>query len=312
VSRSSIAARSPLGLLALSVLALGAARSPESEKHTLQSGGRERSYRLYVPTRIATGAPAALVLVFHGGRGDGAGMERLTGFDAIADRDGFLVAYPDGVGRQWNDGRDVAEFQTTRDRVDDVAFVSELIDEIARRHPVDSKRVFATGISNGAIFSHYLGARLASRIAAIAPIAGGIAEPYRPRFRPERPVSVLMMNGSDDPLVPYRGGPVGGTHGRVLGADESAALWAAADQCSKDPKTDTLPDSDPKDGCRVKRELWPGGREGTEVQLYRFDGGGHTWPGGPQYLPKLVIGAVCRDVDATPVIWAFFRAHPRA
>jgi polyhydroxybutyrate depolymerase len=300
-----------IGLLAFTALALGAA-APSSEKHTLLAGGRERTYRLYVPSHLTTEKSSALVLVFHGGRGDGAGMERLTGFDALAEHEGFLVAYPDGVDRQWNDGRDVAEFRTFRDRVDDVAFISELIDEIAKRHPVDAKRVFATGISNGAIFSNYLAARLATRIAAIAPVAGGIAEPFRPRFRPEKPVSVLMMNGSDDPLVPYGGGNVGGTHGRVLGADESAALWAAADRCAKDAKREALPDADSKDGCRVVRALWTGGGEGTEVALYRFDGGGHTWPGGPQYLPRALIGSVCRGVDATPVIWAFFRAHPRA
>jgi polyhydroxybutyrate depolymerase len=169
----------PVALVALAAASLlhafvGAApaRTMAAESHTLLSGGRSRTYRLHVPSGPHDGRPAALVLVFHGGRGDGESVERLTGFDALSDREGFLVAYPDGVGKQWNDGREVADFETFQDHVDDVAFVADLIDAIGNGHAVDPKRVFATGISNGGIFSHYLGARLSGRIAAIAPVAG--------------------------------------------------------------------------------------------------------------------------------------------
>lgn len=287
-----------------------AAAPLSAESHTLLSGGRPRTYRLHVPPRLHTDKPAALVLVFHGGRGDGESVERLTGFDALSDREGFLVAYPDGVGKQWNDGRDVADFETFKEHVDDVAFVSDLIDGIGKDHAVDPKRVFATGISNGGIFSHYLGARLSGRIAAIAPVAGGIAEPFRKSFKPDRPVSVLILNGTEDPLVPYGGGSVGGTHGAVMHTEAAARLWSGVAECKRSGK-DTLPDVDPNDGCRVTLWRWTSGREGTEVLLYEIDGGGHTWPGGPQYAPKALIGRVCRDFDATRTIWEFFREHPR-
>ncbi|HEY2798536.1 MAG TPA: PHB depolymerase family esterase [Thermoanaerobaculia bacterium] len=304
--------RSLASALLVAAATAGPARLHASEPKTLAAGGRTRVYRLHVPHGLPADKPAALVLVFHGGRGEGATMERLVEFDALADREGFLVAYPDGVGKQWNDGREVAEFESFREKVDDVAFVSALIDAIAKDHRVDPRRIFATGISNGGIFSHFLAARLAGRIAAIAPVAGGIAEPFRASFQPERPVSVLMMNGTEDPLVPYHGGSVGGgKHGRVLDTDEAARMWAAADGCAKDTRVETLPDADPHDGCRVRRSRWTGGREGTEVVLYTFERGGHTWPGGPQYLPRLMIGRVCHDVDATRVIWEFFKAHPR-
>jgi polyhydroxybutyrate depolymerase len=299
-----------LVLLALTGIAVSAAAPPRSTRHEIQAGGLSRSYRLHAPPSLDKSRPAPLVLVFHGGRGDGESVERLTGFDALADREGFLVAYPDGFGKQWNDGRDVADFETYRKGVDDVAFVSALIDAIAKEHAVDPRRVFATGISNGGIFSHYLGARLSTRIAAIAPVAGGVAEPFRARFEPERPVSVLILNGTEDPLVPYGGGNVGGTHGRVLSTEDAVRLWTAADGCAAPPKIEILPDTDPADACRATRSTWTGGRDGAEVVLYTFEGGGHTWPGGPQYLPKLVIGRVCRDVDATRIIWDFFKAHP--
>jgi polyhydroxybutyrate depolymerase len=300
-----------LVVLALTGLAVSAAEPLRSTKHEIPAGGRTRTYRLYAPASLQKSKPAPLVLVFHGGRGDSESVERLTGFDALSDREGFLVAYPDGFAKQWNDGREVTDFETYKERVDDVAFVAALIDAIAKEHPVDPKRVFATGISNGGIFSHYLAARLSSRIAAIAPVAGGIAEPFRASFKPERPVSVLMMNGNEDPLVPYDGGGVaGGKHGRVVPTEVAARLWTEADGCARD-ETDVLPDTNPDDGCRVQRRRWRGGREGTEVVLYTFEGGGHTWPGGPQYLPRLVVGRVCLDVDATPAIWEFFKTHPR-
>jgi polyhydroxybutyrate depolymerase len=301
-----------LVFLALAGLALAAAAPPPVEERTISAGGRARTYRLHVPPGLARDKPAALVLVFQGGEGDGLSAERLTGFDAVADREGFLVAYPDGVGKHWNDGRENRDFETYRQRVDDVAFVSDLIDAIAKDHAVDPRRVFATGISNGGIFSHYLGARLSTRIAAIAPVAGGLAEPFRQSFGPERPVSVLILHGTEDPLVPYHGGGVRrGTHGRVLDTQEAAHLWAAADGCARTDPTETLTDADPKDGCRVSRTRWAGGREATEVVLYEMQGGGHTWPGGRQYAPKHVVGRVCNDVDATCTIWDFFREHPR-
>lgn len=302
--------------LAAGILAAAAARALlasgaglRSEKQTVLAQGRTRSYRLYVPVGLPRDGTAALVFVFHGGEGNGASAERLTGFDDLADREKFVVAYPDGWGRHWNDGREVDSFDSHRDPVDDVAFVSALIDAISAAHHIDPLRVYATGISNGAIFSNDLGARLAGRIAAIAPVAGGLAEPTRSAFRPSHPVSALIVNGTEDPLVPYGGGAVSKTHGRVLGAEETARLWAQADGCrsaaAKEAPTAVV------DGCSTVRTSWTGGRNGTEVILDTIEGGGHTWPGGPQYLPRLLIGRACPQPDATKEIWEFFRAHPR-
>jgi len=292
---------------ALALLAL--APGLRSTTKAVSSGGRERTYRLYVPPALPHNVPAALVVVFHGGDGNGASAERLTGFDDLADRQKFVVAYPDAWGRHWNDGRDVDAFDSYRDRIDDVAFVSSLIDAISAAYRIDPRRVYATGISNGAIFSNFLAARLADRIAAIAPVAGGFAEPLRSGFRPSRAVSVLIINGTEDPLVPYTGGAVSRTHGRVLGAEETARLWADADGCRHDTSRDAPTAA--VEGCRTVRTRWAGGRDGTEVVLDTIEGGGHAWPGGPQYLPRLFIGRACPQPDATTEIWDFFRAHPR-
>lgn len=301
------------GLLALGGLLLVLVDpAAAAETLRLETGGRTRSYVLHVPARLPAEKPAPLVLVFHGGSGTGAGMERLTGFSALADREGFLVAYPDGVGRNWNDGRGIESARAQREDVDDVGFVAALIDAIGRRHPVDPHRVYATGISNGGVFSHYLGARLASRIAAIAPVVGGIAEPFRPAFAPAAPVAVLILQGTADPLVPYAGGGVlQGRRGRIISTDEAVRLWVEADSAARDATVEDMPDRDPADGCTARRFVHAGGRGGTEVVLVRLEGGGHTWPGGPQYLPSSLIGRVCRDFDATALIWEFFRGHPK-
>src|SRR5882724_4783890 len=248
------------------------ASAAATESHSIAIDGRPRSYRLHIPSGLSDTAPAPIVLVFHGGGSNGRGMERFTGFSRLADREAFIVVYPDAV---------------------------------------DGKRVFATGISNGGIFSHYLAANLADRIAAIAPVAGGLADPFYRSFAPSRPVSVFILQGAADPLMPFDGGAVAFRRGQIIATDETVRLWRQLDRTRALPATGVLPDIDPGDGCRVRWSSWGGGRLNTEVLLYVQEGAGHTWPGGSQYLPKSVIGGVCRDFDATLAIWDFFKAHPR-
>lgn len=287
--------------------AASASHQGAANNHSIAVAGTPRSYHLHIPPQLPATQPAPLVLVFHGGGGSGRQMERLSKFDDLADKDGFLVAYPDGIDHHWNDGR-----KNTAGPNDDVQFVDQLIDDVGKQHPVDPKRIFATGISNGGIFCHYLAARLSRRIAAIAPAAGGIARDYQAQFAPADPVSVFIINGDADPLVPFAGGEVPvGRKGAVIPTTQGAEDWARVDACQPADKPIALPDTDPDDGCTVEFTRWPGGRAGTEVWLYVIHGGGHTWPGGPQYLPRIVIGNVCRDFDATDEIWRFFQLHAR-
>ncbi|HJR04356.1 MAG TPA: PHB depolymerase family esterase [Methylomirabilota bacterium] len=289
---------------------LPAAADRATQTHTIEVGGLTRTYLLHVPPGPPAG-PVPLVLVFHGGGGSGLGTERLTRFSELGDREGVLVAYPEGVGRNWYDGR---EFTTGsrahRERIDDVGFVAAMLDAVARAHAVDPGRIYATGISNGAVFSHYLAAHLSARIAAIAPVVGGIADPPDAWLRPDRPVSVLILQGTTDPLVPYRGGAVAFGRGRIIDTEEAARRWARLNGAEAEPRSTPLP-APGKDHCGGLRLTYPGGRDGSEVVLVRLDGGGHTWPGGTQYLPEGLVGRVCRDFTATSVIWEFFRAHPK-
>ena len=292
---------------------LAGAASAQTTVRTVTVGGLARQYRLHVPPQLPHDGTAALILVFHGRGGDGAGMERLTGFSDLADRAGFVVAYPDGIDRSWNDGRAVSGSAAQRPNVDDVAFVSAVIDTLTAELHLDPRRIFATGLSNGGTFSHYLAANLARRIAAVASVAGGLTAPFVHVFAPAAPVSVFIMQGTADPLVPYRGGGVaGGRLGFELGAEATARRWEDADGMRAEPATGMLPDTDPNDHCRVSWQRWSGGRKRTEVWLYRLEGAGHTWPGGPQYLPRRLVGRVCRDFNATFAIWNFFFSHGKA
>ncbi len=278
-------------------------------------GGLERTYRIHIPSGHDRTKPAPLVLLFHGGGGTGQGMENLTlgGFNRLADREGFIVVYPDGIEKHWNDGRGLQNYRAHRENIDDVGFISALIDDLKERWNIDLTRIYAAGISNGGQFSQRLACEHSHRISAIGVVATQLPEHFFSTCAPKRPVSVLMMPGTEDPLVPWEGGEIGFRRGRkfrrVLSVHESLRFWAKQNQCPGSPLITYEPDRDPNDGTRVRREAYvPCGHE-TEVVLYAVEGGGHTWPGGDQYLPARIIGKTSRDIDANEVIWDFFKRH---
>jgi len=273
---------------------------------TLEVGGRTRSYILHVPAHTSGRVP--LVIALHGGGSRAAGAQRLTKLDQIADREGFIVVYPESADGHWNDGRIDPSIPAD---VDDVAFIRTLIDTLAAEYPIDTARVFATGISNGGMMAYRLACELSDKIAAIAPVAGAVAGDLAPRCQPARPVSVIAMNGTADPLVPWEGGQVHGVRdrGAVLGARASVALFAQVARCGA-PVTAWEPDRDRLDGTRVQ-DVTYGGCDRAAVELVNIDGGGHTWPGGAQYLPVAWIGRASREFSASERIWRFFAEHGR-
>jgi len=290
-------------------------------KDTLNSsislGGLERTYLLYIPSSYEPTKPIPVVFLFHGGGGTGQGMERLTlgGLNRIADREGFIIVYPDGIEKHWNDGRGLQAYRAHRENIDDVGFISALIEHLIRTLNIDSNRIYAAGISNGGQFSQRLACELSDRIAAIGVVAIQLPEHLPSSCAPKRPVSVLMMPGTEDPLVPWEGGEIGFKRGRkfgrVLSVSESIRFWTMKNKCPSSPMITYEPDRDPKDGTRVRRESYGPCSQETETLLYAIEGGGHTWPGGDQYLPAWMIGRTSRDIDAHEVIWEFFKRHTR-
>jgi len=291
--------------------------SAQNRSGSLIVNGLSRTYIIHLPAYAQTMMP--LVIVLHGGGGNGKNMVNLTnnGFDKLSDKKGFIVVYPDGIDKHWKDGRKESEtgYETDEKDIDDVGFISALIDDLIKKNHADSKRVYVTGMSNGAIMSYRLGCELSGKIAAIATVAGNIPENLR-NCRPSNPVPVLAINSDKDPLVPYNGGDVTGPFGKkkigkVLSAYESVMFWVKNNGCSLNPVVTDVPDKDPDDGTRVQKQQFMNDRNNCEVILYTIKGGGHTWPGGYQYLGKWIVGKTCRDIIATEVIWEFFEKHPQ-
>ena len=279
----------------------------------------KRTFNIHIPPSYDKTVQIPLVIALHGRGANGASMIILThkGFNKLADQDGFIMVYPDGIELNWNDGRmdEEAKDRAHRENINDVGFISALIDSMIKDYNINPKLVYVTGISNGAIMSYRLACELSNKITAIAPVDGNIPNQLFPECSPSRPVSVLAINNTDDPLVPFEGGYIYGIRkinlGKVLSVSESVGFWVKRNMCSITPVVTEEPDRDPKDGTRVTCKQYINGIDGTEVILYVVDGGGHTWPGGFQYLPAGMIGKTCRDFDANEVIWSFFKKHSR-
>ena len=288
-----------------------AEQSHEAACYSLVQDGRKRTLRVYVPS--GRGAPLPVVLVLHGGGGTGGGMEWLTrrGFNRIADRDGAVIVYPDGIEHGWNDGRSAnRSAAAAAAAVDDLSFLRALPQQLAPLHPIDPEHLYVTGISNGGMMSYRLACDAAPVFAAAAPVAANMAVELAGACHPARAVPLLIMDGVDDPIMPWKGGTIRVlwmTRGTVLSAEDSAARWLALDDCGAlEPQA--LITAEPADGTVAAPRVARCGTEG-EVRLYEIRGGGHTWPMGEPYLGRRIVGRVSQALDANETIWAFFRRH---
>lgn len=263
----------------------------------------DRTYLLHVPA----GDPVGLVLSLHGGGGSGISQRGLTGFDNVADVHDLLVVYPDGYDKSWADGRGASP--ADRRHINDVAFLVGLVSKLQNDYRIAPGHVFVTGMSNGGFMSNRLACERADIFAAVAPVAGTLGTGVA--CNPSQPVSVWEAHGTADPLVPFKGGTVRGRGGvsHSISVDSMVGKWRSADGCRGDPSMQALPDV--RDGTLVRRFESTACAANTEVILYKIDSGGHTWPGGKQYLPAAVIGPTTRALDGSEAIAQFFLAHAR-
>jgi polyhydroxybutyrate depolymerase len=293
--------------------ALGAYDSPEFESRVLVHGGRKRLVFIHFPANADPSKPKPVVLILHGGGGaDAQEMARRTGLNRIADREGFIAAYPQGIDGQWNDGRGKT-FRRAKDNtdVDDVGFLSAVIDDLTGRKQGDPARIYAMGLSNGGMMTYRLGIELGGRLAAIAAVIANLPENLSGK-RPARPLPVLIMNGTEDPMMPWNGGPVrvlGKEYGTVLSTDGTVRYWTQAAQLPLKTSARLLEDRAAGDGCRVEVDEYSDAEKAAEVILYRLRGGGHNLPGGNTPDRPFVLGRKCMDIDGVEVIWSFFRKH---
>src|SRR5262245_35394361 len=282
-----------------------------NREESITVGGLKRTYVLHVPPGYDKSKKVPLLVALQGNRGTGKDMEKLTlnKFNELADAKGFIVAYPDGIDKSWNDDRGVTP--AAEKKIDDVAFVSTLIDQLSRTFAIDPNRVYATGMSNGAMFLNRLGCELSDKLAAIGTVAGTMPEVIAARCNSGRPIPVIIIHGTADKFAPFAGGPTRKDgSGKVLSATDTAAFWAKKNGCAASPSEKKAPTVD-QDGTTVEQIQYSKCQNNADVRLYIIRNGGHTWPKGWQYLPKLIVGPTTQNMDAASTIWAFFEEHPR-
>lgn len=264
---------------------------------------------MHVPRDYDPGKPTPAVLVFHGGSSNAKTMVRFCGLSDTAEEAGFLAVFPVGSGRTgnlltWNAG-DCCGY-AMRENVDDVGYVRALLDDLAGIANVDSRRIFATGMSNGGMLAYRLACEMSERIAAIAAVGGPMGTDA---CRPTRPVSVLHFHGTADEFAPFDGGrgKKSLTQTKFRSVDFSIRQWIRANGCPEQGVERPIPNKT-GDPTTVTSTTWGPGRSGSEVVLYTIQGGGHTWPGRIPLLPSL--GTATTAISANNILWDFFQRHP--
>ncbi|AMA60728.1 polyhydroxybutyrate depolymerase [Bradyrhizobium sp. CCGE-LA001] len=291
------------------VAALTAASAASAD--TIDVSGVKRSYTAQLPAK----KPAPLVIVLHGKTQRGADMITRTAWPQIAKREGLAVVFPDGLNNAWADARTKAgpALRGPPAGTDDVAFIAKLVEKLVADGTADANRVYVTGISNGGAMAMTLVCARADLFAAAASVIMNLNDEAAVTCHPSRPLPMLLMNGTADPLVPYEGGR-GSSYFAAEGfwsTDETLAFWRKLNGCETDEVTETeLPDRNPADQSTVTRisSRCPAGHE---VVLYRVNGGGHRMPGFapdarfPKVAAKL-LGPQNGDIDGAETIWTFF------
>ncbi|MEO1435176.1 MAG: T9SS type A sorting domain-containing protein [Bacteroidota bacterium] len=263
---------------------------------TIQHDGNTRQYILDVPTSYDGNQPVALVFNLHG-VGSNSGQQRFYSEMWItAEANGFLVCHPDGIDNAWNVGFDAP----MAGDVDDVGFISALIDTLSTEYNIDPHQVYSCGMSLGGFMSYRLACELEGRIAAVASITGSMGNWLAGNCNPDRPVPVLQMHGTADDVVLIDGSP-----GAYPSIDNVINLWRTINTCGDQAESTMIPDTDMTDGSTVEKFLYNDCADDTEVEYWLVTGGEHTWPGA-----FFDIGVTNQDVEASDEIWNFFQRHP--
>ncbi|MCG8605315.1 hypothetical protein MJD09_09985 [bacterium] len=280
-------------LLCLALFASACSAGPDDDEGLDESGRlvwdrQTRTFRLHVPDAYDADTPAPLIIAFHGSRDSGSNFQSGTGFDEAADEHGFITVYPDNIGDNWAEGCNCTAADSLG--IDDVGFTMALIDTLEARFAIDTRRIYAMGFSQGALFVQRLACEEAGTFSAIAGVAATLSKPLSEACTPPAPLSMLIMHGTEDPVFPWTGLNQGLLS--VLGADEAIDFWIEKNGCPGQVNTTT---ENIRPGLRLLQKRYRACAQGTEVYLYAIEGGGHTWPQG--------------DIDANDLVATFFAEH---
>lgn len=284
------------------------------ERGALQHGGRTRTWIAYVPTKLP--AHPALLIALHGSMGTAERARHVFGydFDLLAQAHGFIAVYPQGYDGHWNDIKKEGPFAAKAEDVDDVGFLHALVDRLAKDRDADRTRVYVAGVSNGGGMAIRLALQTPDFARAYAAVVASVPTPGNMAITPKlEPVSMLLMNGTDDPFNPWDSGDVAlygvyGNRGPVLSAQASIDYFLALDALGGPAATTQIPDTDTTDGSTAERRSWSAAGK-RSVTLIAIHGGGHGTPHPAAHGPRL-LGHSNRDFHAANEIWDFFQQAP--
>jgi polyhydroxybutyrate depolymerase len=279
------------------LLAASTAIAQNTIDATMQHDGLTRTYRLYVPAAYSAATPVPLVLNLHGYTSNNIQQEFYGDFRPIADTANFIIVHPngtlDGGGQQFWSSFGLST-------VDDVGFLSALIDVIQSQYSIDPNCIYSTGMSNGGFMSYELACQLSDRIAAIASVTGSMIQGRWNACNATHPTPVMQIHGTVDPTVPYTGNPAQG----MMHIDTLVKRWTEFNNCDLTPTVTPLPNTNLVDGCTAEHQVFGNGTQGVTVELFKVAGGAHTWPGA-----AVTIGVTNQDFSASKEIWKFFRRY---
>ena len=272
--------------------------SANRDNGSFVSSGEKREYLLYVPGSYDRSRSTPLVISMHGAGLWGAAQKETSQWNKLADNRGFIVVYPSGIGGK---GVRIWRAEPGSGLMKDVKFIAELIDTLKVSYNIDTTRIYANGLSNGGGMSFALSCTLSDRIAAIGMVAAAETLPWS-WCTDHRPVPMIAFHGTADPEVPYNGGSSWVSPRPFPSTPKWAANWARRNKCESNPVESTV-------AADVTRRVYTSCADNADVLLYTIQGGGHTWPGGTP-LPEWFVGRTTRSIDATSLMWSFFRDHP--
>ncbi len=293
-------------LILCAMLFMSITTGADAEQFTTQSiriDGIERTYHVHKPDAVFEALP--LLIVLHGGGGQGIGLKNTYGFQPIIERGEVIAAYPDAINGQW--------------LPNDVAFLDDAIDEIISRERVDPDQLFITGASRGGLMTFIMVATSKHSFQAAGTVIASQVQGLAEQYPISRPISFAMIAGTADPLMPYDGGwgamgqprSTGEPGSYVLPVEEVIQGLLNVNSITSDPVISSFGNRDQSDGCTHQVYQWTHSQTGQSVLLVKVEGGGHVVPGGRQYLPKSWIGSACHDFDHAQVMWEFFQEQGR-
>lgn len=285
-----------------------------TETESFEFEGYDRSYQIYIPDTYSPNLSYPLVFVLHGGGGTAKGLIRTTKarFNQLAKQDNFIAIYPNGIEKSWNDGARDTIGVARKLNINDVGFIERLIEKLNSKLSIDTKKIFACGISNGGFMAQRLAYELPDKIKGIGVVAANLSKVQAEKEAPKISTSVIFINGTDDPLVPYNGGQVTvfrKNRGEILSVVKSIQHWKEINHCTQKLNEFSFPNKNEKDKSTAIKNTWINQKKpNIKVAAITVINGGHTWPGTKQNLPEWLVGNTNQDFNGCDEIWNFFKS----